>query len=178
MAQKIKLEPDEDNIVRLPFEFCIQCGTDKSIVLCRFEVEEDNPVAQFATLAGDVSAIVRYVLNKPHTVEAALCERCYLRLCGLKRGLELIHLAGLIGLFVGIATSGVLGAYYELFQASIPAGLGVLSFIGARIYAAIYKRTHSPNITKVNKKKIVIKIPGHGKFICERSQPWHSHAAG
>ena len=160
MKKEIKLA-DADKVIRLPFDFCIQCGTDQSIALFSFEETEDNPIAQFAKLAGDFSIVADYVLNKPHKVEAPFCNVCIKKFRAVPKQRQVLLLASLCAIFVGTLVAA-------LVQSFLPIGLSILLFVVIKIYSRIYAWQHSPNITKVNKRKLILKIPKHGKFVCYR----------
>lgn len=167
MKQTVKLVETE-NEIRLPFAFCIQCGKQTHVKEYEFVEDENNPVAQFAKLVGDVGVIAEYVLNKPHKVMAPFCFSCFKRFRGVQKRQQIFILLGLIAVFVGIVISSITHQYVGIPWSILPFGISILICIGSRVYSRFYKWQNSPNITKINKKQIVLKIPGRGKFVCYR----------
>ena len=167
MKQTVKLL-ETGNVIHLPFAFCIQCGKQTHVSEYEFVEEENNPIAQFAKLAGDVSVIAEYVLNKPHKVAAPFCPRCFNLFRGVEKRRQISILLGLIAVFIGIVISTAIHQYVGIPWSFLPFGISILLFITAKIYARLYKWQNSPNITTVNKKQIVLKIPGRGKYVCYR----------
>ena len=167
MKQTVKLL-ETGSVIRLPFAFCIQCGKQTHVGEYKFVEKEDNPIAQFAKLAGDVSIIAEYVLNKPHTVVAPFCTKCFNRFRGVQKRQQISILLALITVFIGIVISTAIHQYVEIPWSFLPFGISIGLFIGARGYARFYKWQNSPNITNLNKKQIALKIPGRGKFVCHR----------
>lgn len=168
MKRSVKLVSDADNVIRLPFHFCIQCGTEKRLDTYSFKEIENNPVTEFAKLAGDVSIILEYAINKTHKVEAKFCGRCISQFQKVTKMQSMLVLIGLIGIFLGVVSSTILHSYAEIPLSIIPFALSVVFLVATRIYSRFYKWRNSPNVTKLNKRKIILKVPGHGKLVCER----------
>lgn len=168
MKRSIKLVSDADNVIRLPFHFCIQCGTEKQVNTYKFEEIENNPVAEFAKLAGEVSILLEYILNKPHKVEAKFCGRCIRKFQKVIKIKQIFMLVGLIGLLFGVISSTILHSYVGMPLSIIPFAMSIVFLIATRIYSRFYRWRNSPNVTKVNNRKIILKVPGHGKLVCER----------
>lgn len=167
MKQTIRLF-ESGNVIRLPFAFCIQCGKQTRVSVYEFEEEENNPVAQFAKLAGDFSVVAEYLLNKPHKVEAPFCSVCFKRFRGVEKRRQISILLGLLTVFIGVVISTSIHQRVGIPWSLVPLGIAIMFFIAARLYARFYQWQNSPNIAAVNNKEIVLKIPGRGKYVCQR----------
>ena len=167
MKQTVKLI-QSDTVIRLPFEFCIQCGSNSGMQMHSFEQTEDNPIAQFARLAGDISILADKLLKKQHTVEAPFCGGCFRKFSSLNKTYQIFPLIFVCVIFVTILAAMTIGSYFGINASVATLGLGIGLAIFIRLYARYYVWKNSPTITKVNKKKIVLKVPGRGKFVCER----------
>jgi putative flippase GtrA len=167
MKHKIKLS-SKNHTIRLPFAFCIVCGKSDGVVVHSFEQEERNPVAAFAKLAGDVSIIAEYILNKPHNVEAPFCRRCFHKFNSVSLRVQILHLLFLVGIFVSILLSIYVHSAFGTDKSVAVFGIGVVLSLAFRIYAKFYKWKYSPSIKKVNKREIILNIPGRGKWVCSR----------
>ena len=168
MNRQIKLVANADNIICLPFSVCIKCGTEKGLSTYTFVEIENNPISDFARLAGDISFFVERVLNKPHKVEAKFCRRCFGKFEKVAKTQQIIMLIGVVGVFLGVVGSVVIHSYVGVPTSIIPFAVSIVFLVVTRIYSRFFRWRNSPNITKVNKRKLVIKIPGQGKFICQR----------
>ncbi len=167
MKHDVKLS-ESDGVVHLPFAFCIVCGLQTNVKSYKFEETENSPVAQFAKLAGGVSIIAEHVLNKPHSVIAPFCTSCIGRFRGVFKRQQISVLVGLVALLVSFVLSIVVSQYVGIGWSSIPFAIGILLFVASRVYARFYAWKNSPNIVILNERQIVLKIPGRGKFVCQR----------
>lgn len=168
LKRSIKLVPNADNIICLPFVFCIQCGTENSVRQYTFEETENNPISDFAKLAGEVSFFVENALNKPHKVQAKFCRRCIGKFENVAKMQQIFMLIGVVAVFLGVVGSTIIHSYFGSPISIVPFAISIVFLVGMRAYSRFYKWRNSPNITKVNKRKLIIKIPGQGKFVCER----------
>ena len=156
-----------DKLIRLPFEFCIVCGNAEGISMCSFVAVEDNPIVHFAKLAGDISIVAGHLLNKPHAVEARFCVQCFRKFKWALSSKQLFYLLFLITIFVTILASTYVHSVGGLEMSFIPLIAGICICIGLKLYSRIYTWKNSPNV-RVNKKKLVLKVPGRGKVVCHR----------
>ena len=159
---------EADKVIRLPFAFCIQCGSEKAVGTYGFEETEDNPIAQFAKLAGEVSIIAEYLLNKPHKIEATFCAPCIQRFRAVPSRCQILTLISVSFILLGILLSTLVHSDYGIPWSFLPFAVSIFFAVLTRIYSRFYAWRSSPNITKVNKGEIVLKIPGHGRFACHR----------
>jgi hypothetical protein len=168
MKRSVQLS-HSDNVINLPFEFCIVCGTSNGVTKRSFEATEDNPIAQFAKLAGDVSIIAEYVLNKPHSVSAPFCRRCFSRFETVKFSEQLFQLLFVLTIFFSIVVSIYVHSIAGIEPSLIPFAIGICMSICLKSYSRFNTWKKSPKIRTVNKKRLVLKVPGHGKIVCHRS---------
>jgi hypothetical protein len=157
-----------DQVIRLPFDFCIRCGQKNRVEFQFFEQKESNPVAEFAKLAGDVSVVAEYLLNKPHKVEAPFCNDCFRGFNLLPSKKLLFHLIFLVIILISIFASMYVNSIAGIAYSVAVFGLGICCGICVNIYSRYYSWKNSPKIKKIDKKKLILKVPGQGKLICHR----------
>ena len=167
MNQTIKLS-NTGPVVRLPLEFCIRCGTTDGTQMYLFSQPESNPAAHLAKLAGDLGMLAELILNKSHDVEARFCKMCFHRLESLTFRGQLFHLGFVVSIFITILAATYVNSVSGFDDSLWAVGIGVCAAIALRCFARCYIWNSSPKITKVNKKKLVLTVPGRGKFVFER----------
>ncbi len=77
-------------------------------------------------------------------------------------------LAFVLTIFITILVAMYVNSVAGISTSAAVLGIGIVIGICVKIYSRFYVWRNSPNITKVNKKKIVLKVPGQGKFVCIR----------
>jgi|SRR5215204_39234 len=168
MKQAILIEKT-GSVIRLPFDFCIQCGRENCAVFYSFEQRDNNPIAQIAKLAGDVSVLADIALNKAHKVEAPFCPECFGQFANVPRRRQLSYLAFLITIFLTIVTATATSSLVSFKTSLIVLAIGVSVAIGVRVWAKFYEWKYSPDIRRVTGHKIILKVPGKGKIVCQVS---------
>ena len=176
MKRTIKLS-GAGHVIRLPLEFCIRCGTSEGTRACLFTQQESNPVAHFAKLAGDTGMLAELILNKHHEVEARFCKMCFHKLESVTFRGQLFHLFFVVSIFITVLSAIYVNSVAGFENSLWVVGIGICLAIGLRVYARYYTWTSSPKITNVNKKRLVLKVPGHGKFVFERSASKLEHVS-
>src|SRR5215468_8514270 len=168
MSTSIKLK-NAKNVIHLPFEFCIVCGTSQQSDVHAFEQEDDHPLAHVAKLAGDVGSLAaELILNKSHKIEARFCRKCIPRYRSVHSRRQLFGLFFLLVIFVSILASTYIYSFSSMNTSMLVFGIGICIAIGFRIYGRYYAWKNSPKITRVTNKKLILKVPGRGKIICQR----------
>ena len=136
----------------------------------------DNSLSAYGTnargatkLAGDTGMLAELILNKHHEVEARFCKMCFHKLESVTFRGQLFHLFFVVSIFITVLSAIYVNSVAGFENSLWVVGIGICLAIGLRVYARYYTWTSSPKITNVNKKRLVLKVPGHGKFVFERS---------
>ena len=167
MKHKLKLS-STGSTVSVPIDFCLICGSDKSTSRYTFDLEEPNAVAEFAKLAGDISVVAGYVLNKTKTFEAEFCRSCFARFRVVEKRNQLFHLAFVLTILMTVVAATLFSSYLSFESSLIALGLGICACIGIRVFRRFDQWSRSPKVRKFTKKKLVIRIPQRGTFDLER----------
>jgi len=152
--------------IRLPVDFCIQCGNEKDATLHVFEQADDNPIVHLAKLAGDASTLAAFALNKSRVIEAPFCPTCFKRFKEVPRNVQLFTLASLVTIFVAVVGAVVVSSLFNFETSLIFAGTGIVMAIAIRIWSRVYAWKHSPDFRRVISKEVILKVPGKGKIVC------------
>lgn len=169
MRQTISIKKT-GSVVRLPFDFCIQCGTTKDAMFYSFEQKDDNPIAHLAKLAGDVGVLAEMALNQSHKVEAPFCARCFKRFSVVSPNRQLFHLGSLIIILLTIIAPTVTSSVVSFETSLVLFAIGILAAIGLGVWSRYYAWKNSPDIRRITSKKLIIKVRGRGKIVCELSE--------
>src|SRR5258706_236387 len=70
-----------------------------------FGKTEENSVAQFARLGGEVSIVSEHILNKPQTVEAVYCKPCNQKFRRVPAKRQIFILAAACSILAGVLIS-------------------------------------------------------------------------
>lgn len=160
--------------ITLPYEFCIVCGKEGTLFFYYFEYEQKSDVARLAKIVGfgvdGVGLIAGKLLNKKYLITATFCKKCGKKLERLDHNGQLFGLAFVLTIFVflllAMYVSSFAGMDWSIATFGFGIGLAILVIFIGRFYVS----RHSPRMKKVDKEKVILKVPGKGILTYNRIQ--------
>ncbi len=135
---------------------CVKCGTAEDLFRRRFEKTYTPGWAYIGLLFGIVpGAILMLSVNTTHRTNILFCSSCWNRYRKTKIVSYSLAIPCLLFFLGGLS----LGLAYRSWLIAV-AGIAIAIIIA--IAMDRYKRSASPNCVLLNRKRIVLAIPGHG----------------